>query len=240
MSDRGLNLTDAAFDAITANIERVASPSPDAYGVTAGQMSEYAVTRSRWLAAWELTKSPVTRSPANTVAKATARRHLYNATKGLIDIMQASPVMDDDKRAALGITIRSRPSVVPAPSAAPGVEVVGVSGHLFLLRLRDVASPDRRRRPANARQAAVYTFAGDAPPADVGRWEMAELTGRTDVSVVVPAEVPPGTRVWVSACWVGTRSERGPYSVPVSRLVNFDDVVAPAAGAASPAMKIAA
>ena len=58
--------------------------------------------------------------------------------------------------------------------------------------------------------ATVFRFAGDAPPAQV--------------EVAVGPDVPPGTRVWLTAPFYSPRAEAGPLAGPVAACTQFTDV----------------
>jgi hypothetical protein len=84
------------------------------------------------------------------------------------------------------------------------------------IRLHDQASPDRRGRPVGAQGAVILHCAGEATPADPDAWAFNCLTSKMAFEVDLPAGLPPGERVWLTAMWSGARKETSPPATPES------------------------
>lgn len=196
------------------------SADPAAYGLTVAQAAEYQVAQSAYAAAYAVAKSPVTRSPSNVGLKNLMREELIRQTRVLVEICQAWPGMTDAKRISLGITVRRQSRTrTPRPRTAPTVHVTAVDGRLLKLKLREPGS-DRRGKPATVGSARLYTYVGEEEPTTLEGFRFHGSTGRTDTQVVLPASVLPGSKVWVSACWVNTAGKPGPASIPVMTWTN--------------------
>jgi hypothetical protein len=216
---------DAAVDELTGTFETQIAADPGRYGISEQEAADFATNRARWTAAYQATLSRTTRTPASITARQTRKRSLINGLKTLVGVAENWPEMTNDLRSELNLRIRDRePTPIPAPTQAPLCILEAVSGHLFFLKLRDVEAPTRRRRPANAKMAYLYTFAGDEPATDVREWKFEGGFTRTDLQVEMPPMLVPGTKIHFAACWVGTRGEFGPFSRPIMARINFDDV----------------
>jgi hypothetical protein len=62
----------------------------------------------------------------------------------------------------------------------------------------------------------IFTYAGEGEaPAKLDGWTFRGHTTRGVCDVTLPAaDLPPGARVWVTACWLSPRLEGGPASRP--------------------------
>jgi hypothetical protein len=92
-------------------------------------------------------------------------------------------------------------------------------GQVFFVRgwrtvtvgLIDAAS-GKRRMPAGVKSAVIIARVGEDAPADVITRGAAYFTSRTRMAVQFPADLPPGTKVSITACWANPREQRGPIS----------------------------
>ena len=195
------------------------SANPAAYGLSADQVSQFDTARTQFLAVYEATTNPATRTPEKVELKRILKHTLLNAVRGLVNVLQAWPQMTDDKRRALGITVRAPASPVGPPRGVPGLGVAGVVGHRVAIELR--GEDGRRRKPAGVAGANIYTFVGDRPPADVEGWKFEGATTRTTLEVEFPASLPPGTKLWLTATWFNPRMLSGSACPPVPTQVNY-------------------
>lgn len=189
---------------------------PTGFGLDVDQAGKYQVLQVAYSDALAVALDSETRSPANIVKKNTARDVLIAETRKLVDIMQAWPGMTNDKRSELNITLRDNiPTPAPIPASAPEVNVTSVSGRLFNIELRQVGS-DKRAKPARVHAAWIYTAFGDEQPTTFDTFMFRGEARKTDTQIVMPESVAPGTKVWVSACWVNTAGKPGPASLPIA------------------------
>ena len=73
----------------------------------------------------------------------------------------------------------------------------------------------------------VYWAIGDKPPMAIEGFTLAGNTTRDKMSFVLPLdEGQPGTRVWVTACWLDRRLRAGKPGTPVSTRVGFGFLMA--------------
>ncbi|XAL98305.1 hypothetical protein OT109_11915 [Phycisphaeraceae bacterium D3-23] len=186
------------------------------YGLTDTQAGDYTTTQSAFVSAHQVANDPMTRSPGNIEAKNTAKDALITMTRELVDICQASPVMDNDKRKALGVTIRDNtPTPVPVPKTSPNIDILSVVGWTVELRLHNEDST-KRARPDGVKGATVFSYVGETPPTSVDDWKFEGNISKTETKVHFPSTLAAGTKVWVTAFWFNTTSQSGPAAAPVS------------------------
>ncbi|XAL99355.1 hypothetical protein OT109_17465 [Phycisphaeraceae bacterium D3-23] len=189
---------------------------PEGYGLVAAQAAAYQTLQQAYAAALTVALDPATRSPTHIQKKNAARDAAIAETRKLVDIMQAWPGMTNAKRSALGISLRDNVHTRAAiPSSAPKVSVDSVSGRLFNIALRKDDSTSRSK-PTGVRAAWVYTAFGDEQPTTFGAFDFRGEARKADTQIVMPESVAPGTKVWVSACWVNTAGKPGPASLPIA------------------------
>lgn len=190
--------------------------------------------------------APDTRSGPKIEAKRDALRAFKSAVRPVIDIIQANPAVTNERRRELGLRVRrgtGTPS--PVPATAPSVMTMLTGPQSIRVTVRDPAASDRRAKPAGVRQVGVYVRRGATPGGPVADWPLDTLSGRTTVDLIWE-DIALETTVWVSCCWLNSRSERGPFSPPrCVRLpggaMQFEvQAAATPAESTGPAMKIAA
>jgi hypothetical protein len=122
----------------------------------------------------------------------------------------------NDQRFSLGLPIRRVPSPIPQPGEAPDVDVKSVSGRTIICRIHR-ATGSRRGKPPGVAGANVYSHVGPTPPASLNDWTLEGHASRPNaVEIVLPADVPGGSTVWICANWYNPRGQAGPTSAPVS------------------------
>jgi hypothetical protein len=191
--------------------------TPTAYGLVAAQATAFHALRQAFADAYAVAHDPLTRSPANIVAKDLAKKALLVNFRQLVGIVQKFPGTTNFTRSELGIPQRaSEPSPIPPPATAPTLIVRSVTGRTVRIRLRAAASPDRRGKPDGAQGASLFSHVGATPPAALSDWTFEGNTSRTAaIDIEFPTDVPPGAVVWLTACWFNPRKQAGPACDPV-------------------------
>ncbi len=90
-------------------------------------------------------------------------------------------------------------------------------------------APQRRGKPPGAAGANLYAFIGPTPPPSLAAWTFKGSATRPVAEIAFDASVPPGTQVWLSACWYNPRAQSGPLSRPLSAHLSGGGVMAKAA-----------
>lgn len=203
------------------NLNAKISAGPEVYGLTIEQAGELAGVVTAFATAYQIANDPETRSPAKIEAKNNAKEAMLVVVRALVKVCQASPVMDDDKRAALGITIPDLdPTPVPVPELAPQMDVVSVVGRTVNLRLRNAAT-GKRKKPTGVATATVLSYVGDTIPQTLREWTFEGNDTRLDTKVEFGDEFTPATKVYLTAFWSNRRGESGPACAPVSTHLGF-------------------
>lgn len=210
----------------STNFKTKITATPTAYGLTAPQATAYGALHDTFVADYQTASNPDTRSPSAIIAKDQALFNLGANARMLARIVQASPAVTNAQKSDLGLTVRHARAPIPAPSSAPDIDVVSVSGNTVRIRLHDAANPTRRGKPAGVAGAAIFSFVGAGAPTDESAWTFEGTATRTTLLIVFPPATPPGARVWFTARWFNPRQENGPAAVPVGTNIPGDAAMA--------------
>lgn len=211
----------------SANFDRLINLDPQAYHLSGEQAAAYAQAHAEFVAALRAAHDPATRGGSTINTKLGAEARLRREARMLAKIVRAALRDDLIARYDLGLC-PSRPSRAQRakPDTAPVLRVDWPRGHVVPVRLRDAASPDSTARPRDVRGALVFVCIGEhAPPwspretpptpdADGPHWMLHRGASRGRLMVTFPAELPPGTKVWITAAW-SNRHGAGPFASPV-------------------------
>jgi hypothetical protein len=138
-----------------------------------------------------------------------AKKTLINATRSLVEVIQAWPQMTDEKRRLLGITVRAvKPTPTPRPSVKPYLEAAGVHGNTITLRI--IQSKTNKARPEGVAGAMLYSTVGPTPPTTESGWFSQGLCNKSTTQVQFPESVAPGSRVGFTAVYYSRKAETGP------------------------------
>jgi len=238
------------------NFRDQTSGEPAAFALSVEDVNAYAIAFEAFEQAYRRAVDPTTRGGATVLAKNVALRKLKALTRDLAGRVRTGPGVLPLTKARVGIYEASqRRTPLPPPSRAPLLRSRWVEGRRVRVWLRDAESPDVTRKPYGVDGAVVLVWyrdaavdradiagdaagdgavSGDVPPSPASRlappegWcHLATMT-RTSGVLTLPARPTPGTRVWLTAAWHGTRGQMGPYASPTAARVGFDD--APAVG----------
>lgn len=213
--------TDSGVLNWSANFSSGIAGNPAALGLTPDEATAYAALQSDYATKYAAATDPATRGSATVLAKNTAKKALVAESRKLAMAVTNHPGVTDQQRHDLGLTVRDKElTPVPAPEAPPVLDVVSVHGHTFKLRLHNGESV-RRAKPAGVQGATIFSHVGDAPPQDLAAWKFEGSTTKTSVDVIMPGEVAPGSKVWLTAFWFNRKSQSGPACTPVSTHVGF-------------------
>lgn len=211
---------DAALVPYCGNVSSRIGSDPPAYALTIAQTDEYAALYDNYVSALNTATSPATRSPVSILSKNLAKKSLISQTRILAAIIQASPLVSEEQKRGLGLTVRSdEPTPIPAPATAPVLEVMAVVGRTVKARMHDALSPTRRGKPAGVAGAALFSYVGPTPPADSDEWHFEGNFTRPTLEVAFPDEVPAGSQVWFTAFWYNPRAQRGPGCAAVGTVL---------------------
>jgi hypothetical protein len=197
------------------NLSTKITATPTAFGLTAAQATAYAAVHATYATALAAC-DPTLRNKSLTAAKNAARTALKTAASQTVNLVNGTPTVTDSQKISLGITPRAKPTPIPQPSVAPGLDIGSVSGWTVRVKLHDKALGSKRGKPAGVSGASVFSFVGATPPNDMASWKFEGNTGRTVVDIVFDTSNVPGAKVWLTAFWFNGRKQSGPPCSPVS------------------------
>lgn len=190
----------------------------EAYGLTFEQASDYNQTHNAYAAAYAMAFSNSTNSTGAILKKRDAERALRRLARQLARQVKATRSVDRVARQRLGLTLRNRGGWhprAPKPTTAPGIQIEMRDGRRIRVRLLNHAEESRRGRPRRTSCALFMVSYENAPPADPRDWSLVGMTGKTIATLQLPLGIGPETPIWLTACWMSTMQERGPFAQAV-------------------------
>lgn len=185
------------------------------FGVTEPQVLAYQTLHDAFASSYAVAINTNTNSKANVEIKNNAKQALLNGPGGawaLVNIMQAAPNMDNDKRVELNIRVPdSDPTPVPIPTERPNIDVVAVNAYTITVRLH---GDGIKGKPAKVKGTSIFTHVGASAPADMTGWTFQRNTTKNSAQLTVPSTTAPGALVWVTAFWFNNRMQSGPATLP--------------------------
>ncbi|HZZ44171.1 MAG TPA: hypothetical protein VFE58_14635 [Tepidisphaeraceae bacterium] len=207
--------TDSGLLAWSANFSSLINAAAASYGLTTALATAYGTLHSTY-ATCLAAADPAVRTRSTVASKNTARTALKNNARLLARLVEGTGSVTNAQKLALGLNVRAMPSPIPAPGAAPGLDVVSVSAWTVRIKLHDLSSSAKRGKPPGVSGASIFSFVGASAPADIGSWQFEGNTGLTSIDVVFANTLAPGAKVWITAFWFNPRKQSGPMSTPVN------------------------
>jgi hypothetical protein len=213
---------DSALLNWSANFSARIVASPGDYGLTVQDAADFSALQQAYAHWYVKATQPSTRTAVSVRMKDETRAAMMAKGRELAAIVRARSGTTNEQMVLLGLRRRVKARrAVPVPGEAPRVRVgLARFGALPKVKLTDGVT-GRARKPAGVSMAVVLYAVGSKAPVSLGDWKFALTTG--DPLFRLPGElglagyVPePGERVWLLACWVNDRGERGPWSEPTS------------------------
>lgn len=219
MSKPLAHMTDAELrDWATAALTKLSS-APLTWGITVETVDEFGELTGAYVAAYQAAVDDQTRGKSTIFAKSQKRESLLEATAKMIRQIQASPLVTDQMRSDLGISVRREPSPIPTPSTSPWLIVEQTVARRMTVRTNG-AKGSKLKRPPGVRGIALYSAVSPTePPVGSPLWKHEGNTSAHVVDVEFPADVPNGSTVWFCAFFIGSRLESGPVSLPISAVL---------------------
>ena len=208
--------TNAGVLAFMNNMSTILTASGTSYGITMAQSSALANLTGILATSLPLAQNPSTKTKTTVAAKQQALVNVKAYAKLLISVIEGQSTVSNAMKVSLGLKLKSIPTPVPAPGAAPALEVISVVGWTVKIKLHDTNPSSKRGRPPGTAGANVFSFVGTTPPADVSAWKFEGSASKTVMDVVFNPTIAPGTRVFLCARWFNPRSQSGPLCSPVA------------------------
>lgn len=207
--------TDTGLLAWSTNFKDLITATPTAYGLVAGDATAYTAVHTAYATALAAC-DPAQRNKAAVVAKNAARTTLKNSATLLANKVYSTASVTDAQKTELGIPPRALPTPIPPPTTSPVIEVISTTGWTVRIRLR-AADGARRGKPPGTVGASIFSYVGEAPPADISKWNFEGSAGRvTKIDIPFATTLAAGTKVWLTAFWFSGRKIAGPACAPLS------------------------
>jgi hypothetical protein len=215
--------TDAGLLAWARNMSHQLSVDPPAYGVSPERAEELADLVAEYDSAVSAASNRTTRSMVITSHKNDVRARFKDAARLIVSIVRGQPHLTDAQKIGLGITVPApRKQAIPRPSNGPRLLITSMTGRTAQVLLTNAELESGRSKPPGVQGALIFIAAGDRPPAPgTGAWTFHSGTSRTKCRVTFPANLEPGTKVWICAAWVNARKQLGPPSMPAGTHIQF-------------------
>ena len=193
--------------------------APQDYGISTERAAHYAQLHARYAEAFTRAADPGTRTRVAVEAKRDAKAKLIEELRIINGIIKSRREVTGAQRILLGLNPRDRggrATRIARPDTAPIVLVESVTGRTAHVRLGNSESGTRRGRPRRTKSACVYRYVGTTPPEGSDGWQFVTQAMRTRLAIALPAHVPAGARVWLTAAWTNPRGQSGPAATPVA------------------------
>jgi hypothetical protein len=219
---------DADIVAGSANFASKIATGFASYGLTSAQSTAFGLLNTALQSAYTAAVTPSTRTPIAIGDKDLAITNMRKSAVSLSKIIYATSTVTDPMLESLGLLPRPVPAPRPVPSEPPVVELISCANRLVKIKLHGASPDSSRGKPFGAQCANIFSFVGSAPPSDGRAYHFEGATTRAYTEILFPDTLAPGSTIWISACWVSARGERGNGSTPISFILQGGAVPATA------------
>lgn len=203
----------AEFAAWLDQLATGVAASPAAVGVSVAQAALMTATNVSFQAAYATATAAETRTHAAILAKNVAMKNGKRESKKLADIVRAFPSITPSQLALLGIPVPAERRPVPAPDEMALVEVTSTGPNSLTVRIHG-GEALRRGKPEGSTGCVVMSYIGAEAPTDVRLWTLEGTTSKNVFEVTYPADIEPGSYIWLAAAFVNAKLEQGPLTYP--------------------------
>ena len=209
---------DANYQAWVANFVAYANANLAALGLVAGDMTPVTTSQTSFTSSFTAHITAKAAAQAAKQNKDEARRNLTGAIRPLVRRLQASTLVSDAEKAALGITVPADGGPIGPPTTRPIVSVALGQRLQHTLNFVDENTPTRRARPHGVIGVEIWAKVGIAPPAGESDLAFRGIDSATPAVINFTSE--DGTKIaYYWTWWVIGTGERGPWSEQVSATI---------------------
>lgn len=198
------------------NLARKLALDPGAYGATEAQSARVSAANAALQSAYAIAVQPATRTQSAVAGKDFALAVARREAKNIADIVRASPTITPSELAELGIPPRATRTRSEPPAEMVRLGIVSTGPHSVRVRLYDGLS--LRPKCDGAIGCVLMSYVGETPPAKLSAWSLAGLTSKSTFEVEFPSDLPPGSKVWITARFVNRKLQQGPPAEPPVQL----------------------
>ncbi|HWL95456.1 MAG TPA: hypothetical protein VNT79_18200 [Phycisphaerae bacterium] len=211
---------DAEFNSWQTNFVDYASANMVALGLGLADLAPITAAQSEWETAFPAHVTAVASAESARAEKDASRAGYVTLVRALVRRLQASPLVNDAERAALGITVPgSDPQPSGPPTTAP-IASIECSGRLrHKVNFVDEMTPTRRAKPLGVLGAEIWGKVGSPAPTDPSQLNFLGLCTRTPF-VANYDGAAGGQMAYYWVRWVNHTGEKGPWGDPVNATIN--------------------
>ncbi len=201
---------DADYQAWVTNFVTYANANLAALGLVAADMTPVTTNQTLFNTNFAGHIAAKNAAQAAKQSKDESRAGLTAAIRPLVRRLQASSVVNDAEKAALGITVANVPSPIGPPTTAPICSIECGARLQHTLRFVDETTPTRKAKPAGVLGVEIWNKVGVTPPA--GEGELRFVAVDTSAPYVLNfASEDGGKTAYYWMRWVSPTGERGPW-----------------------------
>jgi hypothetical protein len=202
---------DADYQAWVSNFVTYANANLAALGLTAADLTPITTAQTAWNTGFAAHIAAKNAAQAAKQTKDENRAALTANLRPLVRRLQASAVVSDAEKAALGITVAQQPGPIGPPTTAPQVSLECGNRLQHTLRFVDSATPTRRAKPAGVLGVEIWNKVGTAPPASEAELRFVAVDTSAPYVLNFPS-TDGGKTAYYWLRWVSPTGERGPWS----------------------------
>lgn len=210
---------DTEFTPWVANFLSYVQAHTAELGLEADDVDPLVMQQTNWNFAYgeHMTAQATARSKREQ--KDTMRDILESSIRALVARLQASPLVDDVMREAMGITVRGGVHVASAESMTHPIGWVDINERLrHTVNFRNNSGTTGTAKPAGTTGCEVWVKIGDTPPTGPSELRFLGVATRTPYTVIHD-EADAGKMAHYMLRWLSTRGEPGPWSETVSATI---------------------
>jgi hypothetical protein len=180
-------------------------------GLLAADLGPVATAATTWETSRTDAETKQTALSAAVSLKATDREAAESEFRGLVRRLQASPVVSDDERRALRITVKDGDPTPVGPTATRPLAVINTAERFrHQIKFVDAGTPARRGKPAGVIGCEVWCKIGE-PPTGPSQMTFLGLSRSSPYLAEFP-ETDAGKMAHYMLRWVANSGEKGPWS----------------------------
>jgi hypothetical protein len=191
-----------------------------AWKITPADQAALVVLQTAWANAWTVAKDKGSHTSAQTVAKDEARTAYEQALRIFVSQwLRSNTLVTDDQRRDLGITVRdSERTPIGIKTNAPLITFDPAVHTVQTVRFGNPDDPHTQAMPAG-QKVFLERFVGDKglDPAVISFGNAQVVTRFLHTIQYTEADV--GKTVYLRACYVNTKGEKGPFSPVLSAVI---------------------
>lgn len=201
---------DADYQAWVTNFVTYANANLAALGLVAADMTPVTTNQTLFNTGFAGHIAAKAAAQAAKQTKDDSRAGLTAAIRPLVRRLQASSVVSDAEKAALGITVAATPGPIGPPTTAPICSISCGARLQHTLSFVDETTPTRKAKPAGVLGVEIWNHVGITPPAGEGDLRFVAVDTNAPFVLNFPS-ADGGKTAYYWLRWVSPTGERGPW-----------------------------